>query len=429
MAATNLGNVAVVPVGTWSNANTYKKNNLVSNAGNMYIAKKDVPTGIAISNTTYWMLSASRGNDGDVTTAAMNTAINAAKSELEGDLNFHASARNPHNTRASDVGALPTTGGQLTGPLTVKANEIAQVNFSTTTGSKSGRLSTTSDGASRLVVFDDSTNHRMLVLSSKAKFPSDADALKITTTAGSNVTTYTVYTDADTGAVRDSLKLHIRAYSSVSQLSLSVGSATINACFTALPVGSYIEAPASDFASSEVPSTAGVVKISKVLSIRAYCIFEGKMQGDGNYRKYLNTAGTAFLPEWYKRIENNGQSAMTELQSSWTNVASGSIGSGITTPSTFGNGRLRYRLVGKQMFVAGGFSTAFTASKEICTLPYGVANTNQYFLQACSGGNIARIYIRPDKALMLEWVRSLDTGAIDTSFNGWIDCNLSFWID
>ena len=86
MAATNLGNVAVVPAGTWSNTNTYKKNNLVANAGNMYIAKKDVPTGVAITNDTYWMLSASRGNDGDVTTAAMNTAISEAVSDASDEL-------------------------------------------------------------------------------------------------------------------------------------------------------------------------------------------------------------------------------------------------------------------------------------------------------------------------------------------------------
>lgn len=60
----------------------------------MYLAKKDVPTGIAITDDEYWMLSATRGNDGDVTTAAMNSAIEYAVGQSETRLQTQINAAN-----------------------------------------------------------------------------------------------------------------------------------------------------------------------------------------------------------------------------------------------------------------------------------------------------------------------------------------------
>lgn len=86
MAATNLGNVAVVPRGAWSASVAYPKNSLVGKSGNMYLALQDTPAGTLVTNTTYYMLSASKGADGDVTAAAMNAAIAAATDELQGQI-------------------------------------------------------------------------------------------------------------------------------------------------------------------------------------------------------------------------------------------------------------------------------------------------------------------------------------------------------
>lgn len=116
---------------------------------------------------------------------------------------------------------------------------------------------------------------------------------------------------------------------------------------------------------------------------------------------------------------------LAQSNSGWTNAT---LSSGITSPGSYGDGRLRYRKEGSHVYVAGGFNTAWTASKQICSIPYGPATSNMYFLQACGGANIARIYIRPDGTIHLEWVRALSNGSENTSFDSWVDCNLDFWI-
>lgn len=87
MAVTNLGNIAIVPDGQWSSTKTYTRNRLVYHTnGNSYVARKDVPAGTAITNVEYWQLSGSRGVDGDVTTAAMDAAIEYAVAQSENAL-------------------------------------------------------------------------------------------------------------------------------------------------------------------------------------------------------------------------------------------------------------------------------------------------------------------------------------------------------
>lgn len=87
MAATNLGNIAIVPDGQWSNTKTYTRNRLIYHTnGNSYVARKDVPAGTAITNDEYWQLSGARGLDGDVTTETMNEAIEYAVAQSENGL-------------------------------------------------------------------------------------------------------------------------------------------------------------------------------------------------------------------------------------------------------------------------------------------------------------------------------------------------------
>ena len=56
MANINLGKVALTPKGVWDINNTYEKLDIVSsnNKHKVYIAIKDVPTGINITNNKYW---------------------------------------------------------------------------------------------------------------------------------------------------------------------------------------------------------------------------------------------------------------------------------------------------------------------------------------------------------------------------------------
>lgn len=86
MAETNLGNVAVVPRGAWSDSVAYTKNSLVGNNGNMYLAMKDAPSGTLTTNTEYYMLAATKGLDGDVTSTAMNEAISYAINGVQEDI-------------------------------------------------------------------------------------------------------------------------------------------------------------------------------------------------------------------------------------------------------------------------------------------------------------------------------------------------------
>ena len=56
MASVNLGKVTVTPKGDWSNSTAYEKLDIVSDGGSAYLAKKAVPAGTALTNTSYWQV-------------------------------------------------------------------------------------------------------------------------------------------------------------------------------------------------------------------------------------------------------------------------------------------------------------------------------------------------------------------------------------
>ena len=59
---TILGIVGILPVGAWSAGTAYEYLNAVTNNGSSYLALQDVPAGTALSNTSYWMLIAEKGD-------------------------------------------------------------------------------------------------------------------------------------------------------------------------------------------------------------------------------------------------------------------------------------------------------------------------------------------------------------------------------
>ena len=61
------GRVAIVPKGDWSADVTYKRLDAVTYNNTLYFAKKDVPAGIATSNTEYWSKSIVGGAGGVAT--------------------------------------------------------------------------------------------------------------------------------------------------------------------------------------------------------------------------------------------------------------------------------------------------------------------------------------------------------------------------
>ena len=69
-ATTNLGKVSVTPKGAWAITNTYEILDIVTSGGSSYLAKQDVPTGVLLTNTSYWIMIAEKGDGGEVTSAS-----------------------------------------------------------------------------------------------------------------------------------------------------------------------------------------------------------------------------------------------------------------------------------------------------------------------------------------------------------------------
>ena len=70
-AVTNLGKVSVTPKGTWANNTAYDILDIVAYQGSSYIAIQNVPSsGVPLSNTSYWLMIASKGDGGEITSAS-----------------------------------------------------------------------------------------------------------------------------------------------------------------------------------------------------------------------------------------------------------------------------------------------------------------------------------------------------------------------
>ena len=70
-AVTNLGKVSVTPKGTWANNTAYDILDIVAYNGSSYIAIQDVPSsGVPLSNTSYWLMIASKGDGGEITSVS-----------------------------------------------------------------------------------------------------------------------------------------------------------------------------------------------------------------------------------------------------------------------------------------------------------------------------------------------------------------------
>ena len=76
---TPVGKVAPTPKGAWSNSTAYTHLDIVSSGGSSYIANLDVPAGTAITNTTYWMKLADKGDTGN--TGATGNGISSVEVE------------------------------------------------------------------------------------------------------------------------------------------------------------------------------------------------------------------------------------------------------------------------------------------------------------------------------------------------------------
>ena len=71
--AITIGRVSVVPKGVFDSSTTYSRLDIVSHDGSSYIAKKDVPVGTSLIDTTYWLQIAAKGSNADIQT--ITTAV------------------------------------------------------------------------------------------------------------------------------------------------------------------------------------------------------------------------------------------------------------------------------------------------------------------------------------------------------------------
>lgn len=86
-----------------------------------------------------------------------------------------------------------------------------------------------------------------------------------------------------------------KSYSSVTQLGLTSGSATIVGLWNAMPNESLIFTPASEFTSTEVPNQNGSIFIMKKSNLRGRVEYYGTNAGYGDYKMYC--VGTNGIPD------------------------------------------------------------------------------------------------------------------------------------
>ena len=118
---------------------------------------------------------------------------------------------------------------------------------------------------------------------------------------------------------------------------------------------------------------------------------------------------------------NGGVNTLNML---WQNIT---LASGITSPGTWGGGRLRVGKIGTHVYVNGSVNAASGALLGTIPAGYRPASHNFYSIRPCGGARIARIYVNPNGQLYLEWVRNLSDGKEYTTAV-WVDCNFDYFM-
>lgn len=108
------------------------------------------------------------------------------------------------------------------------------------------------------------------------------------------------------------------------------------------------------------------------------------------------------------------------------------VNSGVTTPGSYGNGRLRVGRIGRHVYVVGSVNAGGT-NTVLCTLPESVPmppdGAGVFAFAVCSGARVARIVLDgATRELKLEWVRNLSDGSAYTN-SLWIDLRLDYWTE
>lgn len=96
--------------------------------------------------------------------------------------------------------------------------------------------------------------------------------------------------------------IHMRLYTSVTQLGLVAGQATISSIYSAISNGTLVAVSSNEIAASNRPSSApyGTCIIYKAAMYRSFILWLGKGYNDGDYRMYMSEESDTDVPtgEW-----------------------------------------------------------------------------------------------------------------------------------
>lgn len=147
---------------------------------------------------------------------------------------------------------------------------------------------------------------------------------------------------------------NLKTYTSVTQIGLTAGSATIAGAYAALPNESMLICEAPDFASAEVPAVTGTVEIIRsAQQARGWVYFHGKDGAD--YRMGLNASN---LPggTWMKMLQPGDLSSQFLVRGTTSSAVT------VGANSSSGNSTINVSVSGYTALCVVGFYTGGTAS-------------------------------------------------------------------
>lgn len=117
------------------------------------------------------------------------------------------------------------------------------------------------------------------------------------------------------------------------------------------------------------------------------------------------------------------------LGTDWTAL---SLKSGIGVGSYGGSRAVpSYRKAGSKVIIEGSVSiTNYTEAKQVATLPDNLKPAkHHYAIIPVSGSNVARMIVKNDGSVWVEWVKRLTTGENVTGDISWVQISTSYYID
>lgn len=184
-----------------------------------------------------------------------------------------------------------------------------------------------------------------------------------------------------TVTIKSMADLNLKTYTSVTQLGLTAGSATILTAFNALLNNSALYAPSEDFASGEVPGN-GVVIIIKNIPARSCVEFRGKAYSDGTHimrigpTAYNGQNANAPTGEWVQMWDAKAQIPVASGGTGASSASAARTNLGITPENigaVIGNGSVTVKRISNTGSRA--VTITCTATEQVFLIIGAVSNT------------------------------------------------------